>query len=320
MKSANGIKALFAIILLGVLSFAYLRGRHNALNEALGEAVIHDDATAVIELIGKGADPNHVTTQEVDWNIKLTQSPLTMALDRASHLNPDAKHPLAVVQQLVNAGAKFDDPGLFRQVVFTHDPATIQLCLSKGLKPNAAALNEAIEYGDPDVVRQILAHIADDPQAKRPDSFSLSKAVTAGSGAGRGKGNSVAIGELLLAEGASFIPAPPSGSPSGFSGGEFVDRIPMSKAASVGNVEFMAMLLKHGADVNIRAEQASTPLHFAVTKPTHVPAVKWLLAHGANVNAKRLDGRTPLDMARLAHSTEIIALLKQAGGKEGTPQ
>ena len=66
----------------------------------------------------------------------------------------------------------------------------------------------------------------------------------------------------------------------------------------VGHTEITELLLKNGADINIRArdQHGGTPLHwtaFAGNKPM----TELLVEAGANINAPDYDGFTPLDAA-----------------------
>ena len=63
---------------------------------------------------------------------------------------------------------------------------------------------------------------------------------------------------------------------------------------SIGAVE---ILLKYGADVNAQDDHGDTPLHCAVDSMDSIGAVEILLKRGANVDAQDDDGRTPLHYA-----------------------
>ena len=57
-------------------------------------------------------------------------------------------------------------------------------------------------------------------------------------------------------------------------------------------LEQVKLLIRYGADVNARADDGSTPLHYACKSATVI-----LVLNGADVNAKANNGRTPLHVA-----------------------
>ncbi|WP_410543451.1 ankyrin repeat domain-containing protein [Wolbachia endosymbiont of Cylisticus convexus] len=72
----------------------------------------------------------------------------------------------------------------------------------------------------------------------------------------------------------------------------------MHFAALEGDLEVAEVLLKHGADVNVKSEQGYTPLHAAAWEGD-LEVVKLLLKHEADVNARNLGlgENTPLHFA-----------------------
>lgn len=76
----------------------------------------------------------------------------------------------------------------------------------------------------------------------------------------------------------------------------------------------MELLLKAGADTEVRGGKNFTVLHKAIAE-NHVPAVRILLAAGANIHAT-YNNLTMLELAQKAHATEEIRqLLIKAGAK-----
>lgn len=73
-------------------------------------------------------------------------------------------------------------------------------------------------------------------------------------------------------------------------------------------------LIAHGAKVDVKDENGSTPLIWAA-QTCSAKVVKALLEAGANPNAKAKGGATPLMMAEAMQRAEIAALLKKAGAK-----
>ena len=88
----------------------------------------------------------------------------------------------------------------------------------------------------------------------------------------------------------------------------------LSEAAFRGRLEIAEMLIKHGADVNARAERGVAPLHEAAYTQ-QLELARLLLEHGADVNARDDKGRTPLSWRDdRAASPEITDLLGEYGG------
>ena len=115
-------------------------------------------------------------------------------------------------------------------------------------------------------------------------------------------------------------------------------------AANHGLNEIAKLLIKQGANVNLKADFGYTPLMLATNTVIaellikkganlnathqygtglHIAAgvgnrsvAEWFIANGADVNAKS-DFGTPLDMAIVKNHTEIVDLLRKHGGKTG---
>jgi ankyrin repeat protein len=86
----------------------------------------------------------------------------------------------------------------------------------------------------------------------------------------------------------------------------------LQDAASHGNVELAAMLLKLGADVNAPGSKDNRALEIACRKPS-APMVRLLLEHGADPSKRTLAGTTVLHEAALGGSGEVIELLLTRG-------
>ena len=98
----------------------------------------------------------------------------------------------------------------------------------------------------------------------------------------------------------------------------------LHRAASDHRADIVEILLRHGADVEIRDDNGETALHWATGGSlNNVKVVELLLSHGADVNAKDNRGWTALDWAykaidywyyaATAKSLDVVALLLKYG-------
>ncbi len=83
---------------------------------------------------------------------------------------------------------------------------------------------------------------------------------------------------------------------------------PIVLAAALGLIDIMKLLLKHGADVNVRVANNQTPLQLAV-KHNHIDAVQLLLDSGATVDDEDDYGNTALIIATREGHEEIAEML-----------
>jgi len=87
-------------------------------------------------------------------------------------------------------------------------------------------------------------------------------------------------------------------------------------AAFNGNAELVHVLLKAGASVGATLENGSTPLHLAAFEG-HTEVVRLLLRHGANASARNQDGITPIAWARSEQHQETLEALIAGGKPDG---
>ncbi len=85
---------------------------------------------------------------------------------------------------------------------------------------------------------------------------------------------------------------------------------PFHSAVAGKHVEVVEILMKHGADVNLKHQNDLTALHAAAANG-HAQMVKMLVDNGANKSAKDSGGKTPADYAKEKGFQEIENYLRQ---------
>jgi ankyrin repeat protein len=90
---------------------------------------------------------------------------------------------------------------------------------------------------------------------------------------------------------------------------------PLLRAASLDDPALGLFLIEHGANVNAKDTNGSTPLMLAASHCGQTPLLKALLKKGVDVNAKSAGGGTPMMMAGVMNCAENVKVLKAAGGK-----
>lgn len=73
---------------------------------------------------------------------------------------------------------------------------------------------------------------------------------------------------------------------------------PLGAVANQNNAPAVEILLKHGADPNVRNRNGVTPLHWAASRPADGKIFELLLANKADPNVRSNDGITPLDLIK----------------------
>lgn len=92
-------------------------------------------------------------------------------------------------------------------------------------------------------------------------------------------------------------------------------------AVNARSLALVEWLLARGADPNrcsATGDDAKTPLHAALQDGGDLDVVAALVRHGADVNAHRGDDWTPLMLASQEGPLDVVALLLDAGADPGT--
>jgi len=85
---------------------------------------------------------------------------------------------------------------------------------------------------------------------------------------------------------------------------------PIQSAAAAGHVKIVDLLLKSGADPNVREQGGYTPLH-AAAQNGDLEMIRILIYGGADLDVKSQDGKTPLELASEADHTEAAKILQE---------
>jgi len=93
----------------------------------------------------------------------------------------------------------------------------------------------------------------------------------------------------------------------------------IQSAVTAGHEKIVEMLLKHGADPNIREQGGYTPLHAAAQNGDE-DMIRALLYGGADLGLKSDDGKLPLDLALEEGHTEAARLLEEGITKRFKPK
>jgi ankyrin repeat protein len=93
------------------------------------------------------------------------------------------------------------------------------------------------------------------------------------------------------------------------------DRPNIREPAATDHPEAAGLLIRRGADPNVRTESGFVALFWAA-RYGHDGVAKVLIDHGADVAAKDKDGQTALRWADTNQQRKVVALLREAGANE----
>jgi ankyrin repeat protein len=85
---------------------------------------------------------------------------------------------------------------------------------------------------------------------------------------------------------------------------------PLQSAVAGGHIPIVRMLLKNGAQPNVRERGGYTPLHAAAQNGDAV-AIQLLILHGADLHLKAVNGKLPVDLAEEKGHSRAVEILKR---------
>ncbi|XP_043483988.1 ankyrin-1-like [Leptopilina heterotoma] len=91
-----------------------------------------------------------------------------------------------------------------------------------------------------------------------------------------------------------------------------VGHAPLHLAAYENYIQFVEILLKKGAKINVQSKNGYTPLHCAIYRK-HIQLAEILLQNGANVNVQAKNKQSPLYVAIQIKSIQLAEILLQNG-------
>jgi ankyrin repeat protein len=85
---------------------------------------------------------------------------------------------------------------------------------------------------------------------------------------------------------------------------------PLQSAAAGGHAPIVRMLLKNGAQPNVRERSGLTPLHAAAANGD-IESIQLLILSGADLHLRSEDGKLPLDLAQDKGHARAVEILKR---------
>jgi ankyrin repeat protein len=85
---------------------------------------------------------------------------------------------------------------------------------------------------------------------------------------------------------------------------------PLQSAVAGGHAPIVKLLLKNGAQPNVRARGGFTPLHNAATNDD-VESIQLLILAGADLHLRADDGKSPVDLAEEKGHNRAVEILKR---------
>jgi ankyrin repeat protein len=239
-------------------------------------AIVNDRFDMAKELLDRGADPNDGS---LFFAVDMHDATTDMRAHDGSRLQPN--HPnkmtaISLVKSLLDVGADVNKP-------FVGALHSTTLCCGAGM--NGTAFYRAAAAADVEVLKLMLAHNAkiewSPTEVKAKDGKRPARGVNAN------VGRTPIMAAMRGGQGAPFAAGP------GFSR---LGPPPFREEGSRDPLEALQVLLKSGANPNVKAPDGSTPLHQAV-QLQQVPMIRALVASGANLMATNKENQIPLAAA-----------------------
>lgn len=192
---------------------------------------------------------------------------------------------------------------------------TAKLLIEHGASPNSSYIEDnypdspqTVLYGATGVTNNPeLARVLLEEGARPNDGESIYHAAEA---------NNRECLELLREHGADFSSR---GAPWGNTPIYFLLGHHEGTSAAITSTEGIRWLLEHGADPNVPSyDIRETPLHLAVRTGRGIETVEMLLRHGANTELRDSNGRTPYTQAVRSGNAAVAELLLRYGALDET--
>jgi len=335
------------VILVGVPVLLLWRTvQHFRYNEALVQAVLHNDTQTAIRLLDAGADANALdesrrngtALQRLIEDMKAKRNDQYVAPDPvlytmlAPHYSSALKKRVptypenpVLVKALLDHGADSNTHDFLHTTVLMlagldgYD-TTVRLLLEHGANPLAQTYSRGtpVMFATGPCVETLIEHGADPQQAIMPTA---------------GRGDVIGL-QTLLRHGVDVNATDKYGyTPLILAAGgtDFAETVrlllahgakidarnsdgdtPLLRAAWEGHFEVMKTLLEHGADVNAQNDKGWSAL-LVVERQFPARYTHLLLSHGAHIDAQSKDGDTPLLYAVLAENLAGVEALLAAG-------
>ena len=87
---------------------------------------------------------------------------------------------------------------------------------------------------------------------------------------------------------------------------------PICRAAYLGHKNLVSLLLKYGADINLRSSDGRTPLMWAAFRNNH-KMCEYLLDNGADITVEDEKGWNAIDLCLIKMNYEAALVLKRRG-------